>query len=77
MSGPHGGTYDGGRALQRRRLDMAIKDGWHIRYDGGADQFVAARDEVSAHTLDDLLVEMLRAQRGTVGDDDDDCTGGG
>lgn len=67
MAGPHGGTMDGGRAaaaaLQRKRLDLAIRDGWHIRYDGGADQFVASRDEVAAHTLDDLLIEMLRAQR--------------
>jgi hypothetical protein len=57
---------DGGRAevaAQRRRLELAVRDGWHIRYDGAADQFVAARDEVAAHTLDELLIEMLRAQR--------------
>lgn len=74
MSGPHGGTYDGGRAaatVQRRRLELAVKDGWHVRYDGSRDEFVGARDEVSAHSLDDLLVEMLRVQQGTVGDDDE------
>jgi len=67
MAGPHGDGFDA-RVLQRRRLDLAIRDGWHIRYDGAADQFVASRDEVSAHSLDDLLIEMLRAQNGRVGD---------
>ena len=66
-SGPHSGTMDGGRAAaataQRRRLELAMRDGWHVRYDGGSDQFVASRDEVAAHTLDDLLIEMMRAQR--------------
>lgn len=71
MAGPHGGTHDGGRALQQRRLDMAIRDGWHIRYDGSHDEFVASRDEVSAHSLDELLVEMLRAQAGKIGDEDE------
>ena len=45
MAGPHGGTMDGGRAAaartQRMRLDLAVRDGWHIRYDGAHDQFVA------------------------------------
>ncbi|HEY5399073.1 MAG TPA: hypothetical protein VIL16_27195 [Trebonia sp.] len=64
MAGPHGGTD--GRAewpTRNRRMELAIQDGWHIRYDGAHDLFVASRDEVSAQTLDDLLVEMLRAQR--------------
>ena len=46
-----------------RRLDKAIQDGWHVRYDGASDQFVAARDVVAAHTLEDLVTEMLRVQR--------------
>lgn len=65
-AGPFGGTLDGGRAaesLRLRRLALAVRDGWHIRYDGSKDEFVASRDEVSAHSLDDLLIEMLRAQR--------------
>jgi hypothetical protein len=67
MAGPMGGTMDGGRdaaaRAQRRRLELAIRDGWYIRYDGGHDEFVASRDEISAHSLDDLLIEMMRAQR--------------
>lgn len=67
MAGPVGGTMDGGRAAaaaqQRMRLDLAVRDGWHIRYDGAHDEFVASRDQVSAHSLDELLIEMLRAQR--------------
>jgi hypothetical protein len=67
MAGPHGGTLDGGRAaaarVLRQRLELAIRDGWHVRFDGAHDQFVASRDEVSAHSLDELLIEMLRAQR--------------
>jgi hypothetical protein len=71
MSGPHGGTYDGGYAMQRRRLDKAIRDGgWHVRYDGGADQFVASKDKVAAHSLDELLAEMERAD----GAEPDDVT---
>ena len=66
-AGPMGGTHDGGRAAaaaaQRLRLDLAVRDGWHIRYDGAHDEFVAARDQVSASSLDGLLIEMLRAQR--------------
>ena len=75
MAGPHGGTYDGGRAMERlrdRRLALAIRDGWHVRYDGSRDQFVASRDEVAAHSLDELLVEMLRAQRADPDDGDED-----
>jgi hypothetical protein len=66
-SGPHGGTMDGGRSAAMRalsaRLDLAVRDGWHIRYDGAHDEFVASRDQVSAKSLDELLIEMLRAQR--------------
>ena len=72
--GPDNWMRGGGRAaadLQSKRLDLAIRDGWHVRYDGGQDQFVASRDEVAAHSLDELLVLMLRAQHGTVGDDDE------
>ena len=72
--GPTNGTWDGGRAaadLQSKRLDLAIRDGWHVRYDGGQDHFVASRDEVAAHSLDELLVLMLRAQLGTVGSEDE------
>ena len=64
-AGPHGGTYDGGQAwvTLNRRLELAVRDGWLIRYDGAHDEFVAARDVVSAKSLDELCVEMLRAQR--------------
>lgn len=64
MSGPYGGTYDGGLAATRRRLDKVIRDGgWHVRYDGGSDQFIASKDKVAAHSLDELLVEMERTDR--------------
>jgi hypothetical protein len=64
MAGPHGGTHDGGFALQRKRLDRVIRNGgWHVRYDGARDQFIASKDKVAAHSLDDLLVEMERADK--------------
>lgn len=60
--GPNGAT-----AAQGRRLELAMEKGWQIRYDGAHDQFVAARDVLAAHTMDDLLLEIERAQ----GRDDD------
>jgi hypothetical protein len=65
---------DGGRASAaaalRARLDLAIRDGWSVRFDGAHDQFVASRDEVSAHSLDELLIMMLRAQRADPDEDE-------
>jgi hypothetical protein len=70
-----GPGYDGGRAaataLQGRRLELATRNGWSIRYDGAHDQFVGAKDTVAAYTLDELLTEIQRADAGKIGDGDD------
>jgi len=71
MSGPGAGTRDSSQALRSRQLDRAMRDGWHIRYDGAHDEFVASRDEVSAHSLDELLIAVARVQAGKIGDEDD------
>ena len=50
-------------AVQARRLEKVMEDGgWQIRYDGAHDQWVASRDTVAAHTMDELLAELERAQ---------------
>lgn len=72
MAGPRGGTYDGARAAaltQARRIEKAMDDGWQFRFDGAHDQFVASKDVLAAHSLDELLIEVERAQgRGDDGD---------
>jgi hypothetical protein len=41
--------------LQQARMERALRSGWRIRYDGARDVMAAARDEVTAPTIDGLL----------------------
>lgn len=53
-----------GDERRRERVDAALRGGWVIRYDGGRDEFAAARGEVRARELDKLLDAIEAADGG-------------